>query len=91
MKTRSGKPQTPHGASRRELVADDVKFAYDRFLTEKGNANRFLLEPVDRVEVVDRYTVKFVLKEPFIWPVDTLAFPWTMWIVAPELVSTMEI
>jgi len=24
----------------RELVAEDVKFTYDRFLTEKGNANR---------------------------------------------------
>ena len=33
-----------------------MKFTYDRFLTEKANANRFLLEPVDRVEVVDRYT-----------------------------------
>jgi peptide/nickel transport system substrate-binding protein len=71
----------------RELVAEDVKFTYDRFLTEKGNANRFLLEPVDRVEVVDRYTVKFLLKEPYVWLVDTLAFPWTMWIVAPEVVE----
>src|SRR5262249_3395977 len=41
----------------REFVAEDVKFTYDRFLTEKANANRFLLEPVERVEVVDRYTV----------------------------------
>src|SRR5215813_6106044 len=71
----------------RELVAEDVKFTYDRFLTEKGNANRFLLEPVDRVEVVDRYTVKFLLKEPYVWLVDALAFPWTMWIVAPEVVE----
>jgi peptide/nickel transport system substrate-binding protein len=71
----------------RELVADDVKFTYDRFLTEKGNANRFLLEPVDQVEVVDRYTVKFLLKEPYVWLVDTLAFPWTMWIVAPEVME----
>ena len=71
----------------RELVAEDVKFTYDRFLTEKGNANRFLLEPVDRIEVVDRYTVKFVLKEPFVWLVDTLAYPWSTWIVAPELVQ----
>ena len=55
----------------RELVAEDVKFTYDRFLTEKGNANRYMLEPVDRVEVVDRYTVKFLLKEPFVWLVDT--------------------
>jgi peptide/nickel transport system substrate-binding protein len=71
----------------RELVAEDVKFTYDRFLTEKGNANRYMLEPVDRVEVVDRYTVKFLLKEPFVWLVNTLAYPWTMWIVAPELVQ----
>jgi peptide/nickel transport system substrate-binding protein len=71
----------------RELVAEDVKFTYDRFLAEKGNANRFLLEPVDRVEVVDRYTVKFLLKEPFVWLVETLAYPWNTWIVAPEVVQ----
>jgi peptide/nickel transport system substrate-binding protein len=62
-----------------------VKFTYDRFLTEKANANRFLLEPVDRVEVVDRYAVKFLLKEPFVWLVDTLAYPWSTWIIAPEV------
>jgi peptide/nickel transport system substrate-binding protein len=71
----------------RELVAEDVKFTYDRFLSEPGNANRFLLEPVDRVEVVDRYTVKFLLKEPYVWLVDALAYPWTTWIVAPEVVQ----
>lgn len=51
----------------RELVADDVKFTFERFLSEKGNADRHLLEAVDRIEVVDRYTVKFVLKEPYVW------------------------
>ncbi len=71
----------------RELVAEDVKFTYDRFLTETGNANRFLLEPVDRVEVIDRYTVKFLLKEPFVWFVNTLAYPWSTWIIAPEMVQ----
>jgi ABC-type transport system substrate-binding protein len=45
----------------RELVAEDVKFTFDRFLTEPGNPERQLLEAVDRVEVVDRYTVKFLL------------------------------
>src|SRR5438093_3971114 len=57
----------------RELVAEDVKFTFDRFLDEKANVLRYLLEPVDRVEVVDRYTVKFVLKEPFVWLADRLA------------------
>jgi peptide/nickel transport system substrate-binding protein len=70
----------------RELVAEDVKFTYDRFLTEKANPRRYLLDPVDRVEVVDRYTVKFLLKEPFVWLIDTLAAP-GMWITAPEVVD----
>ena len=70
----------------RELVAEDVKFTFDRFLTETGNALRYLLESVDRVEVVDRYTVKFLLKEPYVWLVDVLANP-VMWIIAPEVVE----
>jgi len=71
----------------RELVADDVKFTFDRFLNEKANVLRYTLEPVDRVEVVDRYTVKFVLKEPFVWLTDRLASPSGMWIIAPEVVQ----
>jgi peptide/nickel transport system substrate-binding protein len=71
----------------RELVAEDVKFTYDRFLEEKGNADRHLLEAVDRIEVVDRYTVKFVLKEPYVWFVDVLATPRSMWVIAPEVVQ----
>jgi peptide/nickel transport system substrate-binding protein len=71
----------------RELVADDVKFTYDRFLTEKGNPERQLLESVDRVEVVDRYTVKFLLKEPFVWLLDILANAMCMWVIAPEVVA----
>jgi peptide/nickel transport system substrate-binding protein len=70
----------------RELVAEDVKFTFDRFLTEKGNQLRDLLEPVERVEVVDRYTVKLLLKEPFVWLLDVLARPQAMWIIAPEVV-----
>ena len=50
----------------RELGADDVQFTFDRFLREKANVLRDTLESVDRVEVVDRYTVKFILKEPFV-------------------------
>jgi peptide/nickel transport system substrate-binding protein len=42
----------------RELVAEDVKFTYDRFLSEPGNTNRYLLDSVDRLQVVDRHTVK---------------------------------
>ena len=71
----------------RELVAEDVKFTFDRFLTEKANADRYMLEAVDRVEVVDRYTVKFLLKEPYVWLVNVLATPRSMWIIAPEVVQ----
>jgi peptide/nickel transport system substrate-binding protein len=71
----------------RELVAEDVKFTYDRFLTEPGNTNRYLLDSVDRIEVVDRYTVKFRLKEPYVWFLSVLAYPTSMWVVAPEAVQ----
>jgi peptide/nickel transport system substrate-binding protein len=71
----------------RELVAEDVKFTFDRSRTEKANPLRFALDPVDRVEVVDRYTVKFLLKEPFVWLVEILANPIGTWIVAPEVVQ----
>jgi peptide/nickel transport system substrate-binding protein len=71
----------------RELVAEDVKFTYDRFLTEPGNANRYLLDSVDRIEVVDRYTVKFLLKEPYVWLLSVLAYPLSTWIIAPEVVQ----
>src|SRR5262247_2652292 len=71
----------------RELVADDVKFTFYRFLTVEGNPERLLLEAVDGVEVVDRYTVQFHLKEPFVWLLDTLASPLCTWIIAPEVVK----
>src|SRR5215467_9406744 len=71
----------------RELAADDVKFTFDRFLQEKANVLRDTLESVDRVEVVDRYTVQFVLKEPFVWLPHRLANPEGMWIIAPEVVA----
>jgi peptide/nickel transport system substrate-binding protein len=71
----------------RELVADDVKFTFDRFLSEKANVLRETLEPVERVEAVDRYTVKFILKEPFVWLPNRLADTSGMWIIAPEIVE----
>src|SRR4029434_2884339 len=65
----------------RELVAEDVKFTFDRFLTEKANPLRYMLERLDRIEVVNRYTLQFRLKEPYVWLVDMLANP-RMWIIA---------
>ena len=71
----------------RELIAEDVTFTYDRFLTEKANPLKYLLDPVDRVEVVDRYTIRFRLKEPFVWLVNVLANPTGTWIVPREAVE----
>ena len=75
----------------RELVAEDVTFSYTRFLTEPANPLRFMLEPVDRVEVVDRYTVQFLLKEPFVWLVHVLANPHGTWIIPREWSSNLAI
>jgi len=70
----------------RELTAEDVRYSYDRFLTIKGNANKFLLEMVDKVEAPDKYTVKFTLREPNAWFVDRLASTST-WVVAKDCVD----
>src|SRR5881394_1853607 len=51
----------------RELTADDVKYTYERFLTITGNPNKPVLEFVDKIEAVDKHTVKFTLKEPNAW------------------------
>jgi peptide/nickel transport system substrate-binding protein len=70
----------------RELTAEDVKYTYERFLTIKGNPSRSMLEQVDKVEALDRYTVKFTLSEPFAWFLDYLAAT-VMWIVPREAVE----
>src|SRR5262249_42397914 len=70
----------------RELAADNVKYTYERFLTVAGNPNKPVLESVDKVEAVDKYTVKFTLKEPNAWFLDCLASTST-WIIAKECVE----
>ena len=73
--------------SGRELTADDVVFSVNHFLTVKGNANAYMLRSVEKVEAVDKYTVKFTLKEPFVWFLDMLANPHAVAIVAREVVE----
>jgi peptide/nickel transport system substrate-binding protein len=57
----------------RELTAEDVKYTYERAMTVKGNPNRAAVDEVDRVETVDRQTVKFTTKEPYAWFLDVTA------------------
>src|SRR5206468_1100929 len=71
----------------REITADDVRYTIERFLTVKGNPMAYMLSSVDRVEAVDRYTVKFIMKEPFSWLLDVLANPMAVAIVARECVE----
>ena len=65
----------------RELTADDVVYSVERFKTVTGNANAYMLSSVDKVEAQDKYTVKFTLKEPYVWFLDMLA------IIAKECVE----
>jgi len=71
----------------RELTAEDVVYSVERFRTIKGNANASMLKPVDRVEAIDRHTVRFTLKEPYAWFLDMLANPMAACIVARECVE----
>jgi peptide/nickel transport system substrate-binding protein len=76
-----------HPLHGRELTAEDVKFTVGRFLSEPGNASQPALASVDRVEVVNRYTVRFVLRSPFTWLLDVLASPGLLPIIAKECVE----
>ena len=71
----------------RELTADDVLYSVERFRTIKGNANAYMLASLDKVEAPDKYTVKFTLKEPYVWFLDMLANPMAVAIVAKECVE----
>ena len=70
----------------RELTANDVKYTYERFLAITGNPNKPVLEFVDRIDAVDKHTVKFTLKEPNAWFLDLLAST-SAWIIAKECVE----
>lgn len=70
----------------RELTAEDVKYSYDRFRTIEGNGFRTLLEEVQRIDVLDRHRLRFTLRAPFAWLVDSLASTVT-WIVPREAIE----
>jgi peptide/nickel transport system substrate-binding protein len=79
--------QTKPPVNGREFTADDIVFSVNHFLTVKGNANAYMLKSVDKVEALDKYTVKFTLREPFVWFLDMLANPHAVAIVAKEVVE----
>jgi peptide/nickel transport system substrate-binding protein len=71
----------------RELTADDVVYTIERFRSVKGNANAYMLKSLDKVEALDKHTVRFTLKEPFAWFLDMLANPMATAIVAKEAID----
>jgi peptide/nickel transport system substrate-binding protein len=71
----------------RELTAHDIKYTFDRFVGEKGNANKYMMAALDKVEAVDKYTVKMTLKEPYVWFLDIVSNPMALAIVAHEAVE----
>src|ERR1700675_4884398 len=71
----------------RELTAEDVVYSVERFRTVTGNANAYMLSSVDKIEAPDKYTVKFTLKEPYVWFLDMLANSHAVAIIAKECVE----
>jgi peptide/nickel transport system substrate-binding protein len=71
----------------REVTADDVLYSVERFRTIKGNANAYMLSSLDKVEALDKHTVRFTLKEPFVWFLDMIANPLAVPIIARECVD----
>jgi peptide/nickel transport system substrate-binding protein len=71
----------------RELTADDVRYTFERLLTEKGSTHASMYRSIAKVEATDRYTVTFTLKEPFAWFLDMLANPMSAAICARECVE----
>jgi peptide/nickel transport system substrate-binding protein len=71
----------------REVTADDVVYSVERFKTVTGNANAYMLSSVSKVEATDKHTVKFTLKEPYVWFLDMLANSHAVAIIAKECVD----
>src|SRR5262249_61389170 len=57
----------------REVTADDVKHSLERFMAKSAFRTRF--EPVTGIDVVDRYTERITLKEPYAPFLNHLANP----------------
>src|SRR5262245_39352111 len=77
--------QWHHG---RELVADDVKYSFERMLDEKtASPWRSNWQIIDRIETPDRSTVRFIIKRPFAPFFSYLATPHYSAIVPKDIVE----
>ena len=71
----------------REVTAEDVRYTFDRTLSEKGSTNASMYRSIAKIDALDRYTVRFTLKEPFAWFLDHVANPMAGGIIAKECVE----
>lgn len=71
----------------REMVAEDVKYSLDRLSDPDGGSPwNYAWGALDRIEVVDDYTVRIVMTEPSAQLLAQIATPWTA-IVPKEVVE----
>ncbi len=70
----------------REMVAEDVKMTFDRFLTQKGNENSRMFN-VREVKTLDKDTVQVDLESPNVWFLDHLSEASTVPIMAKEVLE----
>ena len=84
----------------RDFNADDVIFSWTRMADDNHPFHKMtagqtyayfddmgMKNIVDKVEAVDKYTVRFTLKEPFAWFLDMIASPMAGAIIARECVE----
>ncbi len=72
----------------RELLAEDVKYSFERMLDEKtASPWRSNWQIIDRIETPDRATVRFALKRPFAPVLSYLATPHYSAIVPRDIVE----
>lgn len=74
-----------HPPAERELVADDVKFSYERLIAESPGKSSFA--SIQDIEIVDNYTVAFHLTQPDAGLLETMSSSWYGSIVNRETVE----
>jgi peptide/nickel transport system substrate-binding protein len=75
----------------KEFTAEDVKATFDRLRDPKtGSARALTFKSVDRVEVVDKHSVRFVLKEPFAPFLNYLASPAHSAILSKDVIEKSD-
>lgn len=71
----------------RELVADDIKYSYERLMAGASSIWKQAYSFIDKIEVVDKYTVRFQLKKPSASALYRFADGEAAWMVAKEVVE----